>query len=58
MRIEEEETEAGGEGLKPSLAESVRHDVMAQNTYIQAPGRHLGLSWLRAGCSPFLYAAK
>lgn len=41
----EEETKGGvGEELKPTQAGKVRHDVMERNPYIQAPGRHLGLS--------------
>ena len=54
VRLEEEETETEGEELKPSLEESVRNDVIAQNTYIQTLGRHLGLLWLRAGRSSYL----
>ena len=50
MWLEEEETEGGdGEELTWTLAGQVRHDVMARNPYIQAPGRHLGLSQMEVG---------
>lgn len=46
----EEETKGGvGEELKPTQAGKVRHDVMERNPYIQAPGRHLGLSRMEVG---------
>lgn len=43
------EEETKGEELKSTQAGEVRHDVTERNPYVQAPGRHLGLSRMEVG---------
>ncbi|XP_036297846.1 uncharacterized protein LOC118721213 [Pipistrellus kuhlii] len=45
------EEETKGEELKSTQAGKVRHDVTERNPYVQAPGRHLGLSRMEVGRS-------